>query len=429
MAASGITAAPEKDISSVGVSDSVEKVKRLGFAWPQWSLRSMFESADSSHRIIALEGMRGFAALFVFFVHFYSLFGANAQPHSLLRGAIHFAGQVGNTGVDIFFVISGFLMYGIVLRKPTPFLKYLGRRARRLYPVFLVVFFIYAVISLTVPSESKIPPALGPGLGYILANLAMLPGMLSIKPLITVAWSLSYEWFFYLILPLSVWALDLRRWTPAKRVALVLAVCAAQSALCFAHVSSHQRLIMFGAGILLWELTTCFDVTPYLGFRGELVAIAIAITGVAWVGIAAMPHNPGGLSQTPMLPVAAPILFVSIFGFTLYSLFFHGVLNRLFSLTFLRWMGNISYSYYLCHGLTLHVLARALHAWLGNRPLSPVLFLILAAFSVVATIVVGALLFLTIEKPLSLSSAAAAVEKANPRKVMPEAVAPSAAAQ
>ena len=119
MAASGITAAPEKDISSVGVSDSVEKVKRLGFAWPQWSLRSMFESGYSSHRIVALEGMRGFAALFVFFVHFYSLFGANAQPHSLLRGAMHFAGQVGNTGVDIFFVISGFLMYGIVLRKPT----------------------------------------------------------------------------------------------------------------------------------------------------------------------------------------------------------------------------------------------------------------------------------------------------------------------
>jgi len=428
MVASGITAAPQGAMSPVGVCNSVEQVRSSGFAWLQLSLRSMFDSGYSSHRIVALEGMRGFAALFVFFVHFYSLFGSYARPQSLLRGAMHFAGQVGNTGVDIFFVISGFLMYGIVIRKPTPFLKYFARRVRRLYPVFLVVFFIYVVISLTVPSESRIPPALGPGLGYILANLAMLPGMLSIKPLITVAWSLSYEWFFYLILPLSVWALDLRRWTPGKRVALVLTICTVQSALCFAHVSSHQRLIMFGAGICLWELTTCFDVAPYLGFRGELAAIAIAIMGVAWVGRAAMLHNPGALSQTAMLPVAAPILFFSIFGLTLYSLFFHGVLNKLFSLTFLRWMGNISYSYYLCHGLTLHVLAKAMHAGPGSRPLSPVLFVILAALSLLATIVVGALLFLTIEKPLSLSSAAATGEKGNRTKMMPEATAPRAAA-
>src|ERR1700758_1699513 len=110
-------------------------------------LSDLFESPPSPHRILPLEGMRGVAALMVFFVHFYALLGLYARPDSRLKAATNFAGFIGNAGVDIFFVISGFLMYGVVMKKPTPILTYLGRRVKRLYPVYLFVLLAYVILS------------------------------------------------------------------------------------------------------------------------------------------------------------------------------------------------------------------------------------------------------------------------------------------
>ena len=222
---------------------------RIGMPWKLLGPMSPCQSHSSSGRIVPLEGMRGFAALLVFFVHFSALLGSYARPQSLQYWITHFVGSMGNTGVDIFFVISGFLMYGIVMRKPTSLLHYLGRRARRLYPVFLFVLLIYIGISYVVPSASRIPSTRGAACAYILENAAMLPGLLPIKPIITVAWSLSYEWFFYLTLPLMVWAFQFRRKTPLVRIAMVLAICAVQYALVVVHVNALPR-----TGICLWEL-------------------------------------------------------------------------------------------------------------------------------------------------------------------------------
>jgi exopolysaccharide production protein ExoZ len=399
---------------------------RSGVGYAGWfaGLETLFETAPSSNRIIALEGMRGFAALLVFFVHFYALFGSYLAPHSPLETALRFGGTVGNIGVDIFFVISAFLMYGIVMRRPTPFLPYLTRRLKRLYPVFAFVFLVYVALSYAMPSQSRIPAGSGAALRYILANLAMLPGMLSIMPLITVTWSLSYEWFFYLILPLMVWAFGLRRWASGRRIAFVLTICAVQYALCIANLSSHPRLIMFGSGICLWEIVTHFDVSGRLGSKGELASIAIAVIGVAWVGVAAMNHS-SALTQMTLSPISSPILFFSLFAPTLYALFFSGILNRLFSVPWLRWMGNISYSYYLIHGLTLQALAWVLHMWLGHRILSPLAILVLAGFSILTTIVVAAFLFVAIEKPLSLSPRKASTVKASSKRAILAATAPA----
>jgi len=213
----------------------------------RFSLANLFESPASPQRMLALEGMRGVAALMVFFVHFYARLGLYARPNSLIKASAYFAGVVGNVGVDIFFVISGFLMYGIVMRKPTSILTYLGRRVRRLYPVFLFVFVVYGALSYVMPMESRIPRAPKAAVEYLFLNLAMLPGMLPITPLVRVAWSLSYEWFYYLILPFSMWAFRLRRWSAGWRIGFVLALCVLQYVLCALHWNSHPHLIMFGA--------------------------------------------------------------------------------------------------------------------------------------------------------------------------------------
>jgi len=391
----------EKQVSSVG---------------RRFSLADLFESSPSPQRILPLEGMRGVAALMVFFVHFYALLGLYAGSDSLLKAGAQFAGIIGNAGVDVFFVISGFLMYGIVMRKPTPILTYLGRRVRRLYPVFLFVFVFYVVLSYVMPMDSRIPRSPKAAVEYLFLNVAMLPGMLPIPPLVRVAWSLSYEWFYYLLLPFSMWAFQLRRWSSGWRIAFVLGLCVAEYVLCNLHVSSHPRLIMFGAGACLWELATHFGISRYLGWRGEAFTIVLVSVALAWMGLTARYHLGVVLNQAGIPSVNSPLLFVSFFALALYSLFYNGVLSRFFSITWLRWVGNTSYSYYLIHGLVLHFVARLMRYAIGTQPLPAPLFLLLGAVAMFTTIIVSALLFLAIEKPLSLTSPKPILVKA-PRPV------------
>jgi len=383
-------------------------VSSVGSRFP---FASLFESPPSPQRLLALEGMRGVAALMVFFVHFYALLGLYCRPNSWLHAATHFAGIVGNVGVDIFFVISGFLMYGIVMRKPTPFLTYFARRVRRLYPVFLFVFAVYLVLSYLAPVESRIPQSPRAAAGYLALNLAMVPGILPMVPLIRVAWSLSYEWFYYLILPLSIWGLSLRRWRPAWRIVLVLSVCMAQYILCTLHWSAHPRLVMFGAGAVLWELATYYAIGRYLDQRGELLAIAFVVFALGWMGFSTKYHLALALNQAGIPSVNTPLLFLAFFGLALYSLCYDGVLKRFFSLIWLRWMGNISYSYYLIHGLTLHFVAKSIRYLIGTPILPVPLFLLMGGIALLITIVAGALLYLAVEKPLSLASPKAALTK------------------
>ena len=86
--------------------------------------------------------MRGFAALLVFFVHFNALFNAYVQPGRALQ-MCKIVGSLGQTGADVFFVLSGFLIYGIVFDGKQTYVQFLSRRARRLYPVFLVMVMLY----------------------------------------------------------------------------------------------------------------------------------------------------------------------------------------------------------------------------------------------------------------------------------------------
>jgi peptidoglycan/LPS O-acetylase OafA/YrhL len=85
-----------------------------------------------------------------------------------------------------------------------------------------------------------------------------------------------------------------------------------------------------------------------------------------------------------------------------YAIFYAGFLQKAFSWMPLRWLGNMSYSYYLLHGLVLQgewlILSK-----LRQAPFQSTLaVLILLQISLAATIGLSALLFWTVEKPFSL---------------------------
>lgn len=345
---------------------------------------------ESGHNLRPMEGLRGFAVFLVFLVHYVTL----AQPWvdqggamgTLLRG-IH---TVGNTGVNLFFVLSGYLIYGSLIARPQHFGRFMSRRVERIYPAFLAVFAIYVVLSFLAPGQSKLPADSGRAALYLGANLLLLPGLFPIEPLITVAWSLSYEMFYYLVIPLVITILGLRNRSGEWRMRffavaalLIVAYCAA--------FGGHVRLIMFISGILLHEVMAAESIRAPRGAVALLALLAgLAAMLLPWNGSAAF------AAKVSILFVAFFVLCLACFRNPA------GPVARGFAWTPLRWLGNMSYSYYLLHGLSLKVafagLAVVLHA--GDH--GSWLFWALLPIMFAATLVPTTALFLAVERPYSL---------------------------
>jgi peptidoglycan/LPS O-acetylase OafA/YrhL len=342
-----------------------------------------------------MEGLRGFAVFLVFIVHYVTLVQPwiSAAPLRAFAAALH---ALGNTGVDLFFVLSGYLIYGSLMARRQDFLTFMARRLRRIYPTFAVVFLLYGVLSFLMPSESKIPAGIGPALVYLSANFFLLPGLFPIEPLITVAWSLSYEMFFYLLIPFVILALRLRQRSVRWRVCFFGAAAAA-GLLCGATIGGPVRLVMFVAGILLHEAQQSRG--PGLvsdAMSGRVGGLALGLGLLAM--LLPLPGQAGLAAKIAVLFCAFFMLCLACFRKPSLPL------PRAFSWLPLRWLGNMSYSYYLLHGITLRAAFLALGVVLpGQTGHEAWVFWGLLPLMFALTLVPTAALFLLIERPFSLS--------------------------
>ncbi|TCS38557.1 peptidoglycan/LPS O-acetylase OafA/YrhL [Paucimonas lemoignei] len=355
-------------------------------------LREQFELSrgGSDHNVRPMEGLRGFAVFLVFLVHYVTLIEPWLPEQASIRafaGSLH---AIGNTGVDLFFVLSGYLIYGSLITRNQQFGRFIHRRIQRIYPAFIVVFVIYVLLSFAFPSESKIPSDATEGFVYLAQNFLLLPGILPIEPLITVAWSLSYELFYYLVIPLVIAVFRLRDRSAAWRVSFFMIVASLLAAYCFAY-GGHVRLIMFIAGILLYEvMESSWFLSPpsLLGFGAFCVGILGTLVPV---------------SGTMGAVLKTLILFVAFFFLCLTCFRNHLIwLSRVFSWAPLRWLGNMSYSYYLIHGLALKAGFLVLPKVLPDAGFDSWLFWALLPPMFVLTLVPASALFLLVERPLSI---------------------------
>jgi exopolysaccharide production protein ExoZ len=338
-----------------------------------------------------MEGLRGFAVFLVFFVHYCALvkpwIASSPALQSLAKG-LH---DIGGTGVDLFFVLSGYLIYGSLIAREQRFFKFMSRRVERIYPAFAAVLLVYLALSFLFPQENKIPVPWPQGLVYVVQNVLLLPGIVPIEPIITVAWSLSYEMFYYLAIPLLIALLGLRTRRIRWRIALFLGLGWGFALVC-AFTGGPIKLVMFIAGIILYEVMRSPLVpTPASGASLAALALGLAcmlapVEGPAWLAV-----------QEGVLFAAFFLLCLTCFRAP------HDWLPRAFAWTPLRWLGNMSYSYYLVHGLALKgsflALSRALPpetvgAWVF-WPLLPAMF--------AWTLLPSAGLFVLVERPLSLA--------------------------
>jgi peptidoglycan/LPS O-acetylase OafA/YrhL len=151
----------------------------------------------------ALDGVRGVAVLVVMILHFTILNPANGAEHLFYLGA-----SFGWAGVDLFFVLSGFLITGILIDAKSGdayFRTFYMRRALRIFPLYYAfLIFIFWIWPLLSPST---PEPLGPRLwtlGYMGNFLFAFNGWEGVPGHTTHLWSLAIEEQFYFIWPLVV---------------------------------------------------------------------------------------------------------------------------------------------------------------------------------------------------------------------------------
>lgn len=363
-------------------------------------LQQTFEVSRQNHQTIhALEGLRGVAVFLVFLVHYCGQVAPWLREDSFSLQIAKYLNDIGNIGVDLFFVLSGYLIYGTLIKKDVGFPTHMRRRIQRIYPTFLVVLTIYLLLSIALPAENKFPGGLLNQIVYLAQNVLLLPGIFDIPPIITVAWSLSYEIFYYLLIPIVIAVFSLRKWNWKTRTVFFLLISIAGFSY-FYFYSGHIRLLMFVAGIVLFEISAFgkFKMPRYGGLAAFLTALVA--TGLLYS------FRPGEW----WLYLTLYVLFLL---FVLEPLSQPQGTSRLLSFTPLRWLGNISYSYYLIHGLTLKAAFLVFGALFPPAGANSEMLWLLFVPMFAATLIVSAFLFVFVEKPFSLTTQKQKAETVN----------------
>jgi peptidoglycan/LPS O-acetylase OafA/YrhL len=292
-----------------------------------------------SHRFLSIDGVRGFLAFGVFIHHaivnWYFLRTGVWQPPK-----INFVKQLGATSVAIFFMITAFLFWGRVLhsRDRMKWQSFFVSRVFRIYPLYMLVLagVLIAVGHRTGWAFNESPVSVIREIGsWLVFHQPDINGLPSTSLVIAaVNWTLQYELWFYLALPLLAVAVVLSKPLWAKVICFLLAV--GLFAL-FQLTPSVGVTFLGGVVGAYWVRSKRLQL---LG-QGPLPAlIGMAAFSVVFFA-AGRPYNPISL-------ILLTVFFVVIASGN--SLF--GLLTSKSSL----WLGEISYSIYLTHGLLLWVL-------------------------------------------------------------------------
>jgi peptidoglycan/LPS O-acetylase OafA/YrhL len=311
--------------------------------------RSDSRATVTGVHIEALDGLRGLAVLLVLFFHYGRSANGFGFDHFLLS-----LSAFGWIGVDLFFVLSGFLITGVLYDargSRNYFRNFYARRALRIFPLYFLALGVVIVLSALWPSAGIWPEFNPLWFVFYLSNVAQVTQAPLSAGILSHFWSLAVEEHFYLAWPMVVLLTTRRQMISIAAGVLILCVCA--------------RLALKLSG----------EASPYAIYR----ITPLRLDGLTVGAICSLAvRGPGGL--TPLIRPAwmaalgggtALVLVGSLtgsfdyyswlmqeVGYTSLAIAFGGLLlivlgvkaaNDAFSNPLMRWFGRYSYGLYVWH--------------------------------------------------------------------------------
>ncbi len=357
----------------------------------------------------ALDGVRGVAIAMVLCVHF---IGDSPPGSPLTRVAVKLA-NYGIWGVDLFFVLSGFLITGILhdtKGAPRYFRNFYVRRTLRIFPLYYAVLALLFVILPLVPGpwsrSALIESGRHQGWLWLYASNVYLALQRSwALPYVGHFWSLAVEEQFYLIWPVIVLALGRRK---------LLVVCGVAT---LAALASRVVLGFEGAGpIPPLVLMPCRLDALCVGAAVALAVRSRGLPTVARLGrIAIVPLLVGLLLTSvwnamggPLLPIVLPLrgTLIALTCGALLSVSLESKRgsrsSRFLSSRPMRFLGTISYGLYVFHGIVAYWMVEhgALLQALAARVGVGLAMAIAAGVGTGVSIAVATMSFELFEKPI-----------------------------
>ncbi|SDW62350.1 acyltransferase family protein [Thiocapsa roseopersicina] len=299
--------------------------------------------------VLNVQGLRAVAVLLVMFMHL-----RDAERIYRPDPVLPVWADIGHAGVDLFFVISGFIMVLIGHAYPATARaagRFLYHRWARIYPTYWVWFLISLAIYLTAPAWLRLAPG---KITHLVESFFLIPTWT--EPLVLVSWTLKYEIYFYLVFAAVI--LLPQRWRiPALLLWALYMLIGQQFCYSAPDVLCHKALFLtmhplafeflFGAAIAwLYLRSPLRRPLPVL-----LLGLCLLIGGFLWFVLGGVSLNANSWNRVLLFGLPAAVMLYGAVE-----------LERARGPMTPRWLvaiGNASYSIYLSHFLVLLVLFKA----------------------------------------------------------------------
>ncbi len=293
-----------------------------------------------------LDGMRGLAILVVTLYRF----SKELPTDSWLGLSLSSFFALGDRGVDLFFVLSGFLITGILVDAKGSkhyFTSFLARRSLRIFPLYFAALFIFLVASQWVPAFRGMFALADENQFYLwtyLTNIKMSLDSAWSFGYLDHFWSLSVEEHFYLVWPLALFLCSRKT---ALKLACILAVSSAVTRIAFATFSDNGLapavLTLFRCDALLIGAMLALQIRSPRGLAPiQMWTLAVFPVCLA-IGVAASIYD----KRLFTLPNTLwPLMWACVLVWLLQSRETR-LLARFFNLSALRKLGKFSYAMYV----------------------------------------------------------------------------------
>jgi peptidoglycan/LPS O-acetylase OafA/YrhL len=341
----------------------------------------------SQNKINSIQGLRAIAASLVVLLHVLGMVEKFSLDYSVLNNFFHFR-HFGSSGVDIFFVISGFIMTVVSVNKygsKGASVDFFKRRLIRIIPLY---WFYSSLMILLICLPFTLQQSVF-DIAFAIRSYLFIPSLnptsQEMMPLVAQGWTLSYEMYFYILFALFL--LFKRGWfLPA--ISTIFAICVYLGFKYDIEPNSSYRL--FTNPILVEFLMGCFIGSAYVSRRRLGVSSSSVLIGIGCLGfLATILFGKSGYTRVVDWGLPAACLVAGVVNLENAKGFK--------TPKFLIKLGDSSYSLYLYHTFALMVVGKLMKmGLLSNIPID-----ILIILSLLFCITTGHIAYLGIEKPIT----------------------------